>query len=732
MKYLLKFGFALLLWLYAINATAQTYQYTLPYSSQTTNGGGTFGFILKMTVWINTNKTVTTRIEKTDGTPFQSGYAYLQKDSSGASSSYNLATVTYNGGSSVTLTSSQTLDTMGATWNNNDMQLYVRTEYSGGGYAYAGPITVRRTAATVCAYSISPTTRSHSANSETGSVSVTASTGCAWNASSGASWITISSGGSGMGNGAVNYTVAANTGTATRTGTLTVAGRTFTVTQAAPTASCATTTISLGQTINGALATTDCASTRRASYMDRYAFSGVAGQQISVTLSSSVVDPYLYLVTPNSVLSDDDGGGGTSSRIPATSGFYTLPVSGTYTLEVTSYATNATGNYALSLQTAAPCSYSLSPTTRSHSANSETGSVSVTASAGCPWNALSGASWITISSGGSGTGNGAVNYTVAANTGAVRAGTLTIAGQTFTVTQAAPTASCATTTISLGQTINSALATTDCRSTRRTSYMDRYAFSGVAGQQISVTLSSSVVDPYLYLVTPNSVLSDDDGGGGTSSRIPATSGFYTLPVSGTYTLEVTSYATNATGNYALSLQTAAPCSYSLSPTTRSHSANSETGSVSVTASAGCPWNALSGASWITISSGGSGTGNGAVNYAVAANTGTATRTGTLTIAGRTFTVTQAQPVINPPLTDTWYPPADGFDLPVQGALSATEWHVEPTRDFQWVNDQYVQNKYHLGEDWNWGSGSADLNKPIYAPLTVKWCISTAAPVGVGC
>ena len=51
---------------------------------------------------------------------------------------------------------------------------------------------------------------------------------------------------------------------------------------------------------------------------------------------------------------------------------------------------------------------------------------------------VSNASWMTVTSGASGSGPGTVAFSVAANTGAARTGTLTIAGQTFTVTQAAP------------------------------------------------------------------------------------------------------------------------------------------------------------------------------------------------------------------------------------------------------------------------------------------------------
>jgi hypothetical protein len=83
------------------------------------------------------------------------------------------------------------------------------------------------------------------------------------------------------------------------------------------------------------------------------------------------------------------------------------------------------------------CTFSINPTSASQPAGGGTGSVSVTAGAGCNWTAVSNAAFITITSGSSGSGNGTVNYSVAANSGSSRSGTLTIAGQTFTVTQAA-------------------------------------------------------------------------------------------------------------------------------------------------------------------------------------------------------------------------------------------------------------------------------------------------------
>jgi len=81
------------------------------------------------------------------------------------------------------------------------------------------------------------------------------------------------------------------------------------------------------------------------------------------------------------------------------------------------------------------CTYSINPTSQSFTTSGGSGTVTVTTSSGCIWNATSNTGWITITSGSSGNGNGTVNYTVPANTGFQRTGSMTIAGKTFTVTQ---------------------------------------------------------------------------------------------------------------------------------------------------------------------------------------------------------------------------------------------------------------------------------------------------------
>jgi hypothetical protein len=91
---------------------------------------------------------------------------------------------------------------------------------------------------------------------------------------------------------------------------------------------------------------------------------------------------------------------------------------------------------------AATCSYALSATSLSAAATGATANVTVTANLStCGWTAASDSAWVTVSPT-SGTGSGTVGITVAANTGAARTATLTIGGQTYTVSQAAVACSC--------------------------------------------------------------------------------------------------------------------------------------------------------------------------------------------------------------------------------------------------------------------------------------------------
>ncbi len=79
---------------------------------------------------------------------------------------------------------------------------------------------------------LSPTSNPHGrVRGGSGYVDVNTSPYCSWTASSNVSWIAITSGSSGYNNGRVNYSYAANDTSAARTGTLRIAGETFTLIQ---------------------------------------------------------------------------------------------------------------------------------------------------------------------------------------------------------------------------------------------------------------------------------------------------------------------------------------------------------------------------------------------------------------------------------------------------------------------------------------------------------------------
>ncbi len=102
---------------------------------------------------------------------------------------------------------------------------------TGGGSMSAEAIATFNIVAPNCSFSLGATSASATAAGGPASVNVIAPAGCAWNAGSNAPWLTITSGSSGVGNGMVNYTVGVNAA-AFRSGTLTIAGLTFTVNQA--------------------------------------------------------------------------------------------------------------------------------------------------------------------------------------------------------------------------------------------------------------------------------------------------------------------------------------------------------------------------------------------------------------------------------------------------------------------------------------------------------------------
>ncbi len=111
---------------------------------------------------------------------------------------------------------------------------------------------------TDCVYSLSANAASYSSSGiQSDHVQVEAAGDCFWKAVNNDSWITITSGAGANGSGFVTYSVLPNTSSSSRTGTMTIAGQTFTITQDASstTLSISSLTPNSGLTSGGALVT---------------------------------------------------------------------------------------------------------------------------------------------------------------------------------------------------------------------------------------------------------------------------------------------------------------------------------------------------------------------------------------------------------------------------------------------------------------------------------------------
>ncbi|MCX5838916.1 MAG: M12 family metallo-peptidase [Deltaproteobacteria bacterium] len=267
-------------------------------------------------------------------------------------------------------------------------------------------IAAYRQATPSCTYAISPTSSSFSSSGNTGAVTITtSSSSCSWTATSNnTSWIAITAGSAGTGNGTVFYSVSANTGSS-RTGTMTIGERTFTVTQ------------------NGAASCTYTLSPTSASFSS-------SGNTGAVTVSTSsgscfwsaISNDWWITVTAGST---GTGNGAVYYSVSANTG---SSRTGTMTIGERTFTVTQNG--------AASCTYTLSPTSASFSSSGNTGTVTITtSSSSCSWTATSNASWITITSGSSGIGAGTLSYSVESNAGNARRGNITVTRQTFTVTQ---------------------------------------------------------------------------------------------------------------------------------------------------------------------------------------------------------------------------------------------------------------------------------------------------------
>ncbi len=277
--------------------------------------------------------------------------------------------------------------------------------------------------ASACTFSVSSLSN-FSDNGGTQPLSLTASgSDCTWTASTNSlSWVHLSAA-SGTGSGSLHVTVDRNNTTDTRSGTITVAGQSVTVTQAGA-AACTYTVSSLtnfssgsgSQTLNITASSSNCAwaaSTNSLSWAHLSATGGTGSGQVTVSVDQNT---------------------DIASR------------SGTIIVAGKSVTVNQAG---------ASCSFTVSSINNFVSAASSQTATVTASNPGCTWTASESLDWVSLSSTG-GTGNGSVTVSVTQNnTASTRSGTVSIAGQTITVTQAA-VQSCSVTLSALHEFYNTA------------------------------------------------------------------------------------------------------------------------------------------------------------------------------------------------------------------------------------------------------------------------------------
>jgi uncharacterized protein (TIGR03437 family) len=288
----------------------------------------------------------------------------------------------------------------------------------------------------------------------TGTITVTAPATCSWTASAAPGWIALSGATSGPGNGSISFTVAANGGTAQRSGSITVGRQSVSISQKTGTMNVdgmspqngsgpsAQMTFHFSDSAGAAQISSVTVQVIGACSLDAYSGGGVylgsSSFQLPVAGASASDGPC-------TVHSDGSSINSSGNELTVTLNMsFAAPMNGTVRIAAEASGPNktSTGFVTVGSWTVAGsgCVFTLAPAAQSFGQAGGSGHVTVAASTGCSWTALSTASWLTLSSSNpTGSGSGTVTFSVAANsTAAPRDGFVMIGGEAFPVRQGGP------------------------------------------------------------------------------------------------------------------------------------------------------------------------------------------------------------------------------------------------------------------------------------------------------
>lgn len=492
-----------------------------------------------------------------------------------------------------------------------------------------------------CAYTIAPASQSFMAIGGSGSVNVATTGDCGWSAASNDSFITVNPASGGAGNGAVNFTVAPNTSSSPRLGTITVAGRTFIVTQfgtsGIPPATWVTQNSATTNQLNSVHFTSDTQGWAAGSNATlRRTVDGGANW---TTVNTSTAQAAGY----NSVRFINQNIGWTGG---AMSLLLTLNGGGLFTTTTLPTSNATTVN--------TPASFFPISDTRVWGA----GAGSITTANGV----VSGGALFRYGVNSSGATTEALT-TVFPNGPAFRDIFFAAPATGFAVGDQGRIAR-----ITNAEAVSPSFPTTTVQASGVTQTLNGVHMldantAWVAGDGGTIlktvnggaawTAQASGVTTNLrdaHFVDANRGWAVGDGGlilattDGGNFWYPETSGVTADLRSAHSATAAAIYAVGANGVIVKRLN----CSYSISAASANIAGDGGAGAVNVTAGAGCNWTAISNDAWITVTGGASGNGNGPVNFSAAANPTANPRAGTIAIAGQTFTVNQAAaPILCP-------------------------------------------------------------------------------------
>lgn len=345
----------------------------------------------------------------------------------------------------------------------------------------------------------------------------------------------------------------------------------------------------------------------------------------------------------------------------------------------------------------------IAPTSSTFDRNGGGGTISVVVDAGISWSAVPNNDWITVSPS-SGMSVGTVTYTVAAYDGVVsRIGSITIGGQTFSVTQTGVDVSISPSSAHVGD-----------------------------GADV-IAVSVRALATTQWTVTPNA---------SWISVIDKTSGYgdyaLTLAVNANPSFQRrTGTVSVGTATFTISQDGAASAFLSIDPPTATAPASGAYGNIAVYATPDADWTAQSLASWLTISEGVTGSGNGNIKYVASANPTLNERTGQIVITpphkiiepdlyrGLLFRIINQSNIEGNESRSTAYPLSQAFDGSFYNALSGKDIPTGCSFSFRFKLDDVnrinrlvtLGASIYLDEEGRIGIGNG--NERVMPPVPIK-------------